>query len=63
MEKDCLPDKDEGMSRRKFLTMMGAAGVTLAGYTLAAKAAPGGQGNTLKEVTPGENVFAYMHRV
>ena len=63
MEKDRLPNKNEGMSRRKFLAMMGAAGVTLAGYTLAAKAASGGGVITLKDVTPGEDVFAYIHRV
>ena len=60
MGKDCLPNKNEGMSRRKFLAMMGAAGVTLAGYTLAAKAASGGGVITLKDVTPGEDVFAYI---
>ena len=63
MEKDRLTNINEGMSRRKFLAMMGAAGVTLAGYTLAAKAASGGGVITLKDVKPGEDVFAYISRV
>ncbi|MHC1741577.1 MAG: ethanolamine ammonia-lyase [Syntrophobacteraceae bacterium] len=52
----------EGMDRRTFLAVMGAAGVTLAGVTIAAKPAAG-EVITIKDAKPGEDVFAYITRI
>jgi ethanolamine ammonia-lyase large subunit len=62
MDKNRLFDA-EGMSRRKFLEVMGAAGVTLAGYSLVAKEASSAELATVKEIKQGENVFSYISRV
>src|SRR3954452_15890961 len=51
------------MSRRQFLTMVGAAGAALAGYRVVAKAASGGSTIAVNEIQPGEDVFAYIGRV
>ena len=59
MDKDRLFDA-EGMSRRRFLSVMGAAGVTLAGYAFVANAASDAELTTVKEIKPGEDVFAYI---
>ena len=62
MDKDRLFDA-EGMSRRRFLSVMGAAGVTLAGYAFVASAASDAELTAVKEIKPGEDVFAYISRV
>jgi len=62
MDKDRLFDA-EGMSRRRFLSVMGAAGVTLAGYAFVANAASDAELTTVKEIKHGEDVFAYISRV
>ena len=51
------------MSRRQFLVMVGAAGAALAGYSVVARAAPGGGTIAITEVRPGEDVFAYISRI
>ena len=63
MRKELSPDSSEGMSRRKFLAMVGAAGVTLAGYNAIAKAASEGGVIAIKETKEGEDVFAYISRM
>jgi ethanolamine ammonia-lyase large subunit len=66
MEKDLSPNTREGVSRRKFLAMMGAAGVTLAAYKVAAKnasAAEAVEPVSVKDVKQGEDIFAYVSRV
>lgn len=62
MENDCLSNESEGMPRRTFLAMMGAAGATLAGLSAAAKTAAA-EVITIKEVSQGEDVFAYVGRI
>lgn len=66
MEEDRSLNGFEGMSRRRFLTMMGAAGVTLAGYSLAAKRASAAEVTepvSVGDVKQGEDIFAYIGRV
>ena len=66
MEKDMSPNTREGVSRRKFLAMMGAAGVTLAAYKVAAKNASAAEVVEpvfVKDVKQGEDIFAYVSRV
>ncbi len=62
MEKDRLFNA-EGMSRRRFLEVMGAAGVTFAGFSLVAKEAPSAEFAAVKEIKQGEDVFSYIRRV
>jgi len=63
MDKDRSDKIFEGMTRRNFLVMMGASGVTLAGYSLAARQASGAEIITVGNVKQGEDVFAYISRV
>jgi ethanolamine ammonia-lyase large subunit len=63
MDKDRSSKEHEGMCRRELLVMMGAAAGTLAGYSAVASAASGGGAIMVEEVTPGEDVFAYITRV
>jgi len=66
MDKDRSLKTDQGMSRRKFLAMLGAASVTVAGYTLAAKRAAAAEAAgpvTVADVNQGEDIFAYISRV
>jgi ethanolamine ammonia-lyase large subunit len=65
MEEDQSSKTFEGMSRRGFLAMMGAAGVTLAGLTLAARQASAAEAApvTVTDLKQGEDVFAYISRV
>jgi ethanolamine ammonia-lyase large subunit len=61
MDKNWFPNENEGIHRRTFLALMGAAGVTLAGVTLAARRAAA-EVITIKEMKKGEDVFAYIKR-
>ncbi len=66
MEKDLSPNEYGGVSRRKFLAMMGAAGVTLAAYKAAAGRASAAEiavPVSVKDVKQGEDIFAYVSRV
>ncbi len=66
MERDQSFNGFEGMSRRTFLAVMGVAGATLAGYTLAERKAFAGEATpptAIGEVMPGEDVFAYISRI
>jgi ethanolamine ammonia-lyase large subunit len=62
VDKNWIPDENEGIRRRTFLALMGAAGVTLAGVTLAARRAYAEPIN-IKEMKKGEDVFAYIKRI
>jgi len=62
MEKDRLFDA-EGMSRRKFLEVMGAAGVSLAGYAFVAKRGVGCRAHCGQRDKAARGVFAYIRRV
>ncbi|MGB8717994.1 MAG: ethanolamine ammonia-lyase subunit EutB, partial [Desulfobacterales bacterium] len=57
------PSPSEGLSRRKFLGMMGAAGIALAAYPLAVGPAAAGEAIQIEDPTPGEDVFVYIRRV
>jgi len=63
MDKDRSDKIFEGMTRRNFLVMMGASGVTLAGYSLAARQVSGAEIITVGNVKQGEDVFAYISKV
>ncbi len=63
MDKDRSDKIFEGMTRRNFLVMVGAGGVALAGYSIAAKQAAGAEIITVGKVKKGEGVFAYVSRV
>jgi len=66
MEREPSLKGFEGMSRRTFLAAMGVAGAALAGYTLAERKAFAGEATppiSVGEVTPGEDVFAYITRM
>jgi ethanolamine ammonia-lyase large subunit len=66
MEKDMSSSAVKDVSRRKFLAMMGAAGVTLAAYKIAAKnssAAETIEPVSVQDVKRGEDVFTYITRV
>jgi ethanolamine ammonia-lyase large subunit len=63
MDKDRSDKIFEGMTRRNFLVMMGASGVTLAGYSLAARKVAGAEIITVEKLKQGEDVFAYISRV
>ena len=63
MAKDRSDKIFEGMTRRNFLVMMGASGVTLAGYSLAARKVAGAEIITVEKLKQGEDVFAYISRV
>ena len=63
MDKDPLSNESKGVSRRKFLAMMGAAGVTLAAYKVAAKNASAAEviePVSVQDVKQGEDVFTYI---
>ncbi len=62
MDNDRLFDA-EGISRRSFLAVMGAAGVALAGYASVAKAGSDVEPTAVKGIKQGEDVFAYIRRV
>ena len=65
MDKDPLSNESKGVSRRKFLAMMGAAGVTLAAYKVAAKNASAAEviePVSVQDVKQGEDVFTYITR-
>ena len=63
MGNDRPAEDNDGMSRRNFLVMVGAAAAALAGYRSVARAASGGGTIAVAEVKPGEDVFAYISRV
>ena len=62
MDKNWLPNEYEGIHRRTFLTIMGAAGAALAGLTLAAKRAAA-EPFKIQEMKKGEDIFAYTKRI
>jgi ethanolamine ammonia-lyase large subunit len=65
MKNDVSPNTREGLSRRRFLAMMGAAGVTLAAYKIAAKNASAAEviePVSVQDVKQGEDVFTYITR-
>ena len=62
MDKNLLPNEQEGIHRRTFLAMMGVAGATFAGLTLTAKRAAA-EAITIQGVKKGEDVFAYLKRI
>ncbi len=62
MDKNWLPNEDEGIHRRTFLTMMSVAGVALAGLTLTANRAAA-EALKIQEMKKGEDVFAYIKRI
>ena len=62
MDENRLPNEHEGIRRRTFLGMMGAAGVALAGLTLTAKQAAA-EAVEIRETMKGEDVFAYTKRM
>jgi ethanolamine ammonia-lyase large subunit len=53
----------EGVSRRNFLVVIGAAGGSLTDYRVLAAAMPGERTIAVMEVKPGEDIFAYIGRV
>ena len=55
-------DELKGISRRNFLLMMGLAGASLAGCSIAAKSA-GLQPIAIKDFKQNEDIFAYISRV
>jgi ethanolamine ammonia-lyase large subunit len=63
MRQDIMSTEYQGISRRTFLHMMAAAGITLAGYSFFVKQALANEVITIKEVQQGEDVFAYISRV
>ena len=63
MRKDLLPGKYQAMSRRKFIEIMGAYGITLAISSLAGKYASAQEVISIKELQQSEDVFAYIDRV
>ena len=62
MDTNWLPNEYEGIHRRTFLAMMGVAGATLAGLTLAVKQAAA-EPVHIQEMKKGEDVFAYIRRI
>ena len=62
MDKNWLPNDHEGIHRRTFLAMMGVAGATLAGLSLALKPAAA-EAIIISEMRKGEDVFAYIKRI
>ena len=63
MERENTSEAYEGLSRRNFLVIMGAAAGTAADYDIVAAAAPIEAAMVIDEVKPGEDVFAYIDRV
>ena len=66
MEKELLSNVVKDVSRRKFLAMMGAAGVTLAAYKITAKNASAAEviePVSVQDVKQGEDVFVYVSTV
>lgn len=62
MSKGMFSDQ-HGLSRRDLLLVAGTAAATLATYSQAARAAPGGGTLVIDEVKQGEDVFAYISRI
>jgi len=54
MDKNWLPNEHEGIHRRTFLAMMGVAGATFAGLTLAVKRAAA-EAIKIKEMKKGDD--------
>lgn len=63
MRKDLVPGKYEGMSRRKFIGIMGAYGLTLAFCSLTGRYASAQEVISINELQQGEDVFAYITRM
>ena len=63
MGNDRPAEDNDGISRRNFLAVMGAAAGALASYRSVARAASGGGTIAVAEVKPGEDIFAYISRV
>jgi ethanolamine ammonia-lyase large subunit len=63
MEVNWILSEFEKVSRRKFLALMGATGVTLAGISLPARKAAAVEPLKIKELDPGMDVFAYINQV
>jgi ethanolamine ammonia-lyase large subunit len=62
MERENTSEAYDGLSRRNFLVIMGAAAGTVADYEIVAAAAPTEATMVIDEVKPGEDVFAYVDR-
>ncbi len=65
MGNDRLPSDHEGLSRRDFFGIMGAAGATFAGLSLVAERAAAAEvvPVAIGELQKGEDVFGYINRV
>ena len=63
MHTNLLPGKYDGISRRRFIGLMGAYGITLAFSSLAGKHASAQEVISIKELQPSEDVFAYISRM
>ncbi len=62
MDRSGLSKEREGMNRRTFLGIVGVAGATLAGAAVAGEQAAR-EVITIREVSAGEDVFAYITRI
>ena len=62
MNKNWCRNEHEGIHRRTFLAMMGVAGATIAGLSLAARRAAA-EVIEIQEMKAGEDVFAYTERI
>jgi ethanolamine ammonia-lyase large subunit len=62
MDENWLPNEHEGIHRRRFLTMMGVAGASLAGFTLLTRRAAA-EPVKIQEMNKGEDVFVYIKRI
>ncbi len=63
MRKEMLQSAYQGISRRTFMQVFGAATITLAGYSLLGKLAIADEIVTIKDIKQGEDVFTYIRRV
>ncbi len=66
MDKDITQGRFDGLSRRRFLAMLGAAGATLAAYKIGAKRASAAESIepvSVQDVQQGEDIFAYIKRM
>lgn len=63
MHNDLLASEHQGLSRRTFMQLIGAAGITLAGYSFFVSNASAREVITIKELKQGEDIFAYINRV